>query len=343
MSSRSPSMVSSAVRRMAAGFDLAAAPGELALRQRVVLEHALDRFQIELGGKIGDCEIFLVEAAGRLGLFGVVVDQVLEQSAKRGDVALEIHVQERGELQESRIHLAHRADVAHRNGRDELLLEPFDRLVGRQLVDHRRRDAAIDRARHQDHARRRRGMFVFRHDRHRRERRDARLADRHDVGTRPHDAEEVDDVLDVFVESEAARGQRHVARVVPVGDVDVVVGEHRLDGVAQERGEVSRHRRDDQHARAGFRHVLPEIAATSRRASRGRSPRAPRRRRSPTLTLSIRNGGRRCVSAARRNTSQAAAILRSARSPESVGRVRSSTGIAAVASARSAHIPSECA
>ena len=43
--------------------------------------------------------------------------------------------------------------------------------------------------------------------------------------------------------------ERHVARVVPVGDVDVVVGQHRAHGVAQQRREVARHRRDDQHAR----------------------------------------------------------------------------------------------
>ena len=108
-------------------------------------------------------------------------------------------------------------------------------------------------------------MRVFRHDRDRGERRDARLADRHEVRTRPHDAEKVDDVTDIFVQTEPAGGERHLARVVPVGDVDVVVDQHRLHGVAQERGEVARHRRDDQHARSRVRHVLPEPQQRSER------------------------------------------------------------------------------
>ena len=40
-----------------------------------------------------------------------------------------------------------------------------------------------------------------------------------------------------------------VARVVPVGDVDVLVGEQRAHGAAQQRGEVARERRDQEHLR----------------------------------------------------------------------------------------------
>ena len=101
-----------------AGIDLAVAPRQLAFCQRVILEDALDGLEIELRGQIGDREIFLVEAARGFGFLLVVVDKILEKSAKRTDVALEIHVQERGQLQKAWIDLAQRAAVAHRNGRN---------------------------------------------------------------------------------------------------------------------------------------------------------------------------------------------------------------------------------
>ena len=55
-----------------------------------------------------------------------------------------------------------------------------------------------------------------------------------------------DHVVDVVVEIEAPVGERHHAGIDPFGDVDVVVRQERLDGAAQQRRVVARHRRDDQ-------------------------------------------------------------------------------------------------
>jgi hypothetical protein len=55
-----------------------------------------------------------------------------------------------------------------------------------------------------------------------------------------------DQIVDVVVEIEAALGERHHARIRPVGDVDVVAGQHRVDGAAEQRRVMARHRRDDQ-------------------------------------------------------------------------------------------------
>ena len=44
-------------------------------------------------------------------------------------------------------------------------------------------------------------------------------------------------------------GQRHVARIVPIGDVDIVVGQQRPHRVAQQGREMTGHRRDQQDAR----------------------------------------------------------------------------------------------
>ena len=71
--------------------------------------------------------------------------------------------------------------------------------------------------------------------------------------------EKLDQVLDVIVEAEAPGRNRRIARIVPVGDVDVMLGQHGFDGVAQQRREVTRERRDQEHARLLGDHVLGEM------------------------------------------------------------------------------------
>ena len=56
-------------------------------------------------------------------------------------------------------------------------------------------------------------------------------------------------VLDVVVEMKGALGQRHHARVGPVGDEDLVVMQQTLHRVAQQRGMVTRQRCHHQHRR----------------------------------------------------------------------------------------------
>ena len=57
------------------------------------------------------------------------------------------------------------------------------------------------------------------------------------------------DQIDEIVEPEAAVAQRHVARIDPVGQIDVVVGQRGRDGAAQQGREMPRQRRDDQQLR----------------------------------------------------------------------------------------------
>ena len=72
-------------------------------------------------------------------------------------------------------------------------------------------------------------------------------------------------MIDVFVEAEPAGGQRHVARVVPIGDVDVVLGQHGAHGAAQQRREMAGQRRHQQHARLRGRDVLLEVQQRAER------------------------------------------------------------------------------
>jgi len=60
-------------------------------------------------------------------------------------------------------------------------------------------------------------------------------------------ANEVDHVLNVIIEIEAARHHRYFARVAPVRDVGIVFREHCFHGAAQQCREVSRHGRNNQH------------------------------------------------------------------------------------------------
>jgi hypothetical protein len=165
-----------------------------------------------------------------------------------------------GELQEAGIDAPHGAAIAERHGGDQVALEPLDRVARRELVHLGRIDPGVDGPGHQRHAARLGPMTPLSHDGDGGEHGDAGLAHRDDVGLGSHRLEESDDVGDVVVEAERPGGERHVARIVPVGQVHVVIGEHGADGAAQERGEV------------------PDMGAT--RSTRGWSPATSFRKRS---------------------------------------------------------------
>ena len=61
------------------------------------------------------------------------------------------------------------------------------------------------------------------------------------------EAHERHQVIDVVLQPKAARCERHLTRIDPVGDVDVVVGRKGTHGVTQERCEVAREGRAEQH------------------------------------------------------------------------------------------------
>ena len=121
-------------------------------RQGVVLEHGLDRLQVELGRQVHDRQVLVVEVLVLLDRVAVALDEIVEQVDVRVHVALEVHGHEAGELDEARIDVAHEAGVRQRHGRDHVLLEPVDRARLRQLVDGGRVAPRVDRPAHQRHA-----------------------------------------------------------------------------------------------------------------------------------------------------------------------------------------------
>ena len=136
------------------------------LAQQHALEHHVDRFQVEFLGHVEDREIFLVESLDLVGLDRLAVGQQLIEFAMLRPVPFHVHRHEGGQLQESGIDLAPAPGIAERHGGDQILLEPFDRLLVRQFVDHRRRRARIDRPAHQGHRPGRRRILILGHQRH---------------------------------------------------------------------------------------------------------------------------------------------------------------------------------
>ncbi len=251
----------------------AAGHGERAARQVVGLEHAVHRLQVELGRQVVDGQVLVVEGQDGLGLLGFAIDQVLVQVAELRLVALQVHAHEGAELHEAGVHAAPRAAVRPGHVADQVALEPADGPIGGQRVDLRGVDAAVHRAGHQGQAARRGGVVVLGHQRGGGQCRHAGLAHGHQVRAGAHGAQEGDDLQGVVVQPEAAAAQRHVARVVPVGDVHVVVAQQRAHGVAQQGGEVARQRRGQQHPRlrrAARGHQPPEVQQRAeRRHQRG--------------------------------------------------------------------------
>ena len=85
------------------------------------------------------------------------------------------------------------------------------------------------------------------------------------MGTRPEYLEKSDDVIDKVVEVERTMLQPDISRIVPVGDVDVVIGEEHLSSAAQQGGEMPRHRCYQQNARLRPRRLLLEAQQRTKR------------------------------------------------------------------------------
>ena len=167
----------------------------------------------------------------------------------RLDMAVEIHAHEAVELEKAGIDVAHEAGIRKRHFGDDVAAEPVDAALFGELIHRSRIDPRVDRSAHQHHRSRHVRIVVRLHDRDRGHDRHRRLAHRDHVGIAAERMQDRNHVVDVIVEIETPFRQRHHARIDPVGDVDVVVGQKRLDGAAQQRCKVARHRRHDQKPR----------------------------------------------------------------------------------------------
>ena len=79
-----------------------------------------------------------------------------------------------------------------------------------------------------------------------------------------------DDVIDEFVEAALTMPQAYVARVVPVGDIDIMVGEKGLRRATQQRRKMSRHRRHQEHSGLRRRYVFFKVQQSAERCAMNR-------------------------------------------------------------------------
>ncbi len=114
---------------------------QFAFRQPELLKNVLHGLEIELGGEVEHREVLVIKILGDLRLSEFAAREILEQVHVRLHMAIHVHGHEGRELHEARIDVAARAFVLRRHHRDQVLLEPFDRLAGGKIVHLGRIDA----------------------------------------------------------------------------------------------------------------------------------------------------------------------------------------------------------
>ena len=153
---------------------------------------------------------------------------------------VEIHRHEIRELQKTRIDLPPHARIGRRDDRHGIPFEPVDRLLFGELVDRRFAFPRVDRPAHHGERRGLAEIAPARHHRRRRKTGDGRLADRQHMRIRPQEMQKIDDVVDVVGQVEPILADGDQPRVLPIGGVDVMIGQHLGDRAAQQRREMPR-------------------------------------------------------------------------------------------------------
>ena len=226
--------------------DQPAAMQHFAFGQSMADKHRIDRLQVEFGGQIHHGHIFIIEFAVLLGRIAVAVDEMTEHVAMGRDVLVDIHRHKAGQLQEAGIDLAHETGIGQRHFDNAVFLEPVDAAFLRQLVDHSRAFARINRPPHQGHRIGRAGIIVHFHQPDGRQNRDRGLAHRQHMYIRTEESQHITHIIDIIIQIETARRHRHKAGVDPIGDIDFMGLDEGFDRAAQQRGVMARHRRDNQ-------------------------------------------------------------------------------------------------
>src|SRR6185437_2900110 len=110
-----------------AGIDFHPARYERTARQRMAMEDAVDRLEIEIRREIHHRRVFVIEFPRRVGAFDIALDEMLEELDMRVHMPVEIHAEKAGELHEAGIYPAESAGIAHRHDANDIALEPGQR------------------------------------------------------------------------------------------------------------------------------------------------------------------------------------------------------------------------
>ena len=250
--------------------DALAAPGELAPRQVVVHEDALQRLQVELRRDVHHRAVLVVEVADPRRRLLVPCGQCAAEVHVGCHVPSDVQRHERRQLGRTRIDPTAGTGVLRRHLRRE---EAFVQGQGTPLghrIDPVRVDPRVDGAGHERETPRLRGVAGCREQGDGREHEGRRLADGQDVGVGPEMPHRLEDVVDVLVEPETTGRHRDVAGVVPIDHEHVVVGQEGADRGPQQRREVPGDGPHEQHLRLVAHLGLGEVQhAGERRRDRG--------------------------------------------------------------------------
>ena len=187
-------------------IDRLAPMDELALGQRVPLEHVFDGLEVEFLGHVAHAQVFVVKHLDLVGAVLVAHGQVFEHLVVALHMALQVHRHEPGQLHEPGVNFPPCAGIAVRHGRDHVAAEPAQGLVHCQIVHAGRAGAGIHRAAHHRQAGGAAGVFFRAHHGGGGEGWHRRLAHRQHMRGRADELQKFNQVIDVVVQIEPASG-----------------------------------------------------------------------------------------------------------------------------------------
>ena len=207
-----------------------------AMHELEVLKHGLDRVQVVIGVHVEHGVVLVIKLAVRFGAGVVAFEQVFEVVVMAAGVPIRVHGHKACVLQKTGVNAASSAREVAGDAKDHVVFKPAVALVHGQVVDRRRGLACVDGSAHHGHAQGC-GFTPAGHQGNSGQHRHGGLADADDVAVAVSALQVTDELLhvvDIVVQVEFAFRQRHDAGIFPVGDVDLVVSEHGLDGVPQQ-------------------------------------------------------------------------------------------------------------
>ena len=217
-----------------------------------LFEDAFDRGQVEFRRHVHHGKILVVEPIVPVVLLRFALGHAHDLIEEGGGVGICIHRDEARKLLQARIHHAARTGILEADPLQNVLLQLPHGHPPAEVGDLRRSRIRVDRPADQHQ---RVGLCIRLFAGQigcRREGQWRRLTDRNDMGIGAQMADEVHEVQRVILDVELAFRHRDVARIVPVSDIDLTIGQERHDGGAQERRVVPRHRCYEQNLTRQF-------------------------------------------------------------------------------------------
>ena len=209
-----------------------------AMHKLELLEHGFDGVQVVIGVHVEHSVVLVIKLAVRFGTGIVALEQVLEVVVMAAGVPVRVHGHKACVLQKAGVNAAAGAREVARHAKNDVVFKPAVALVHGQVVDRRRGLACVDGSAHHGHAQGR-CFAPAGHQGNSGQHGHRGLADADDVAVAVSALQVTDELLhvvDIVVQVEFAFRQGNDAGIFPVGDVDLVVFEHGLDGVAQQSG-----------------------------------------------------------------------------------------------------------